>query len=1014
MHSSLTFAQVKYNFDYISLKDGLPAGTGAEAIIQDSIGFIWFPVLWGIAKYDGYNIKQYKFFINNSDTVFNPEVHSLYIDNKNNLWAGADNQIAIYDREKDVFNSFYIFQDSIQAGIKASVYIIQEDKDGLIWLLTDYMGLFSFDKNSNSVKHFTHDVNNPNSLNSDTLSGLVIDHNGNLWVSTLTKGLCKFNPSENQFTRYSRQNSGLPSDSVHAMFMDEGGVIWIAFVKGYIAELNPDTEIFNLYPIKGEGVNSSAVLNNIFRDKNGIVWLGTFRDNLILFNKEKNEFKAVRNADTTGQNQAIVTTITFMQDKTGMMWISGYEVLSKYSENTQKFYNYSDDINFKNSLRDAVIFAITGDGFGNIWIGTSNGFFKYDVITQNYSHYLSDPNPNRDPKVRGGNTIWGLHYDHNGNLWAASPAALYMFDVDTDEFIIYKNDPADSNSILGAEYIYEDSKGDIWLGGGSSLDKFERNKNIFRHYKMTNVRSIYEDSRGDIWAASGATGLYKYDSLSDSFIEYYDEKNFKSFSIATEDNNNRFWVASFLSGINLFDRSTGESQKFNENHGLPSNFVNNLINDNTGMLWLTSRLGLSRFDPDRKYFKNFTEKDGINFIDYQTTTAYKSPDGKIYFGGRGGMVSFLPAPLNSFIPNIVLTDFKIDHISINPSEDSPLKENINIVKEIELRHNENSISFEFAALDFRSPERNQYAYMLEGFDNNWNYSGTERTANYTNLNPGRYVFRAKGSNDDGVWNEEGTSVNIIINPPWWKTWWFTTTWIFLALTAFGGTIRFISVQRLKRKLRELEQQQMLDKERARISKDMHDEVGSSLTRISLLSEIAKNKIGNVEEINRISDASRDVVNNMDEIVWAVNPKNDSLENLSAYALQYAQNYFEGSNITCRFDFPGNVPEIPLSSDIRHNIFLTIKESLNNILKHSGATEVTVTLKVNKKYFEFTISDNGNGFEINNCDRFSNGLSNMKKRIEGIGGDFKIQSVINAGTKIILRIPFRKEKFNTNV
>lgn len=1000
-----SFTQEIFRFNKIGLKDGLPSGTAPLSIIQDSLGFIWFPVLGGISKYDGYKFSSYKTFVGANDTTHLPEIFCVFEDSNNDLWVAGNNILGKYDRGKDNFYSYKIVDTSAESSFP-SVYSIKEGRNNILWLSTYEKGLFSFDKKSLEFKQYNHEIGNNNSISSDTLSDLVIDNNGSIWISFFAKGLCKFEPEKNQFTRFStgnNQSNNILSDSIHALYKDKTGKIWIAFRNQKIAEIDPSNNDINYFSINGDNVNPSAIITKIFVDNAGLVWIGTYREGLILFDREKNKFTGIKN-NTENPANTVNYAYCIYQDKAGLIWIGDLEAIHTYSPFSQTFVNFSDNDLFIKSINNAGIQDIKSPNNEDLWLATTNGLYKWERSINKFKHFLNDPNPKRDPNQYGSNSVSNIYFDRKGNLWAATFSGLYKFDTASMNYKVFKHIPGDSTSIGpdGPDNMYEDSYGNLWVSTDNTIDKFDRESEIFKHYKISTVRSFFEDSDGILWACSGSHGIYRYNRDKDLFEEFYDEKSFRSFSMVEEDNNKDLWVASFYSGINYFDEKTFKYQSYSTESGLQSGFVNNLIKDNSGMLWLTTRLGISRFDTERRQFKHFGEEQGLKIRDFITTSVFKSSDGQIFMGGKNGIVGFYPKPLNVKKPGVIFTDFKIHNYSVVPSDTSELKQNINITEDIVLSHKHNSFTFEFASLDFSDPGKNQYSYKLEGFDEEWSLPSTDRTINYTNLSSGEYVFHVKGSNDDGIWNDEGRSIKVTVNPPWWKSWWFTVSWIVIAASLFGGTIRLISVQKLKKRLNLIKHQQAIEKERMRISKDMHDEVGSSLTRITLLSEIAKNKIGDHEELNKITIASREVVNNMDEIVWAINPKNDSLDNLAAYILQFAQEYLENTGIDSRFDFPESIPQIPLQSDVRHNIFLTVKESLNNIVKHSGATEVCIELNIYSQKFELIIKDHGKGINFDQIDRFSNGLNNMRKRIEEIKGSILIES--DSGTCIRISMP----------
>jgi signal transduction histidine kinase len=316
-------------------------------------------------------------------------------------------------------------------------------------------------------------------------------------------------------------------------------------------------------------------------------------------------------------------------------------------------------------------------------------------------------------------------------------------------------------------------------------------------------------------------------------------------------------------------------------------------------------------------------------------------------------------------------------------------------------------SFEFAALNYTSSDKNQYAYKLEGFDNDWIYCGTRRYATYTNLDGGEYIFRVKGSNNDGVWNETGTSIAVIITPPFWVTWWFRGFAFITMFVSIGGGIRYVEMRKLKRRIERLEQERALERERTRISQDMHDEVGAGLTEIGILSELAKSNIQDPGEaakhIQRVAETSRETIASIGEIIWAINPKNDLLDDVVAYLRHFAARYLGSTAIKLEFDTPETVPDFHLSAEARRNIFLVVKEAIHNIVKHSQATAVFITISFTKEHLDILVKDNGKGFSSEDFSRFGNGLRNMERRIKNIGGTFVIESKPGEGTRVAIAV-----------
>jgi signal transduction histidine kinase len=574
--------------------------------------------------------------------------------------------------------------------------------------------------------------------------------------------------------------------------------------------------------------------------------------------------------------------------------------------------------------------------------------------------------------------------------------------------------------------LCESRDGTLWIGTDDvSIAEYDPSSNIFRRHIPDYAKSggvgagviaILEDHTGMIWCAIPPMGLNSYDRSSDRWTQFVRDAragNVPSSDVAPgtlslcEDRGGTIWVGTD-EGLYKFERETGTFTRFSVKDGLADNVINAILEDERDCLWLCTARGLSRFDPRNGSFRNYDAGDGVTVGQFRPSTGYRNRKGEMFFGGSNGFIRFHPDSIkdNLYVPPIVITAFKkFDKLV---SLDSAISE----TRHVELSYKENVFSFEFAALNYSATEKNQYAYKLEGFDNDWIYCGTRRYATYTNLDGGSYIFRVKGSNNDGIWNEEGTSIAVIITPPFWKTWWFTIMFWLTIAGSTGGTIRYVEIRKLKGKLERLEQQQALARVRLRISEDMHDEVGATLTQISILSELAR-KEGegsgeSADHIKRISEKSREVVDNIGEIIWAIDPNNDHLENLVAYLRQYTFQYFKSSPIQCRLEAPDDLAPLSMSAQARRNIFLVCKESMHNVIKHSQAAEFTLTLRQSPLGLEILMKDDGKGFSTEEHSGLGNGLRNMKRRMEEVGGILKIESGPGQGTLTVLTVPLRED------
>jgi two-component sensor histidine kinase len=424
-------------------------------------------------------------------------------------------------------------------------------------------------------------------------------------------------------------------------------------------------------------------------------------------------------------------------------------------------------------------------------------------------------------------------------------------------------------------------------------------------------------------------------------------------------------------------------------NGLPSDVVYGILEDSSGNLWLSTNYGLSRFNQDTETFKNFDTRDGLLGNEYNTGAWARTAEGTFLFGGVNGASEFNPDSLvdNPFIAPVVLTGFNIF------DKPAVLKKSITSTEEITLSYRDNYFSFEFASLDFSTPDRNQYAYMLEGLDRDWIRAGTRRFAGYTHLDAGRYVFRVKGTNGDGVWNEAGASVRIIITPPFWKTWWF----IVLLIMAIGGGIAFLIVNRVRQLL-------AIERLRSKIAADLHDDIGAGLTEISIMGEVITQKLPPesrrliLPEAEKIGETARGLVSSMSDIVWLVDPRRDSLYDLVSRLGDSFKETMNTLNIQFKTENLQSLKSVRLKMEYRQHLLLIFKEAINNSLKYSGCSEISLSVDLRGKMLDMCLIDNGRGFEIED-EPAGNGLKNMKERADRIGGVLVIRSSSGRGTEV---------------
>jgi signal transduction histidine kinase len=493
------------------------------------------------------------------------------------------------------------------------------------------------------------------------------------------------------------------------------------------------------------------------------------------------------------------------------------------------------------------------------------------------------------------------------------------------------------------------------------------------------------------------------------------------------------WLGTDGGGLNRFDTDIGSvTHHFTTAEGLPNNVIYGILSDHRGRLWMSSNNGLFVFDPAAmKLLDRYDVNDGLQSNEFNRYQFWKDEQGRLYFGGINGWNSFDPDEIQprQYVPPIVLTDLRIFNVSlVYPHIRPPLQTSLQRTNRVVLESNQNMLTIEFASLDYAAPRKVRYKYLLEGLDEHWvevsstdgegqNRTEAKRTATYTNLEPGEYLFRVKGTNSDGVWNETERTLSIVIVPPFWKTTWFRASAVLFVFVLVAASVRYFELRKIRERTRQLEQEAAIERERLRISKDMHDDLGSRLTHIELLSNLTARNMKDRQSVERnlqdISAAADELVTAFDEIVWAVNPHYDTVEGLMDYLAQFVSSYLDRSGIESHVDLPAAPAQVAISAESRHNIFMMVKEALNNSVKYAQAKDVWLQFDCTGSQLTVTVKDNGVGFDVTAVKKFSEGLANMKKRMEDIGGTCTVESAPGKGTTVTAVVPLTSSKNHPN-
>ncbi len=1035
----------EYIFKQFTDADGLSQST-IFAMIQDQQGYLWLGTIDGLNRYDGYQFRVYVNDPSDITSISDNFISALYEDSDGFIWIGTVNgYFNRFNRKTEVFKRFYVndfftsmknpdtnfyeYPLAFSRNQINTITSITEDNEGFLWIGTWGNGIIKFDRKIEDGEHIYYDENKPTSLSSNRVLDIFFDTNEDIWIATFGGGLNKLdrnnsdksqlrNSQQANFLRYNsnkNEQNSLSDDKTISLFEDKDRSIWVGTFYGGLNKLDsinkklpPGEARFINFNQKNSSISDNTVMT-LQQDLDGYLWIGTFGNGIDRFDSKNEIFLNFNELSSQQPLFPDVELLSLFVDRSGILWAGSHlgEGVTKIQKLKLKF----DIINSKSAgnlkLNDDVVWSLFKDNNENLWVGTYRGGVNVLNFKTNHRQIYKKT----DSKIYeiSDNHIRSITEDSFGNIWIGCySGGLNRINLSNGKIDFYKNEPGNNNSLSANQVldIYVESENTIWVatfGGGLNKLNFTDNSSgapefkTYRH-NPSDPASLSDDrvytilkDKNNFWVGTYGGGLNRFDEKTGNFeIVFPDTQSFqpavndKIMSLESA-SDSILWIGTSGGGLIKLNTNTNSIRNFSIAQGLSSTVIYGILEDNKSNLWLSTDDGIFLFDTATERFTQFGIEDGVQSLEFSGGAYYQDSEGMMYFGGINGFNYFHPdsITINQYLPEVVISSVKVMDVRIKGEPN-----------ELILSHDQNFISIEFSALDFSIPKQNKYSYILQGFQKSWMFTdGSNRTATYTNLPSGEFTFLVKGTNEDGIWNETPAVIKIIINPPFWQTWWFVT----LVILTIAFFIYYFGTIRVKSQLE-------IEKLKLKIASDLHDNIGAGLTEISILSEVAERSEGHSSmivknDLQKISETARQLVDSMSDIVWVVNPQRDSLHDLIVKLKDSYNEFFSSIGISFQVNNIERSDDIKLPMEYKQNLLLMFKEAINNAIKHSGCKKLVLEAIYKNDVIEIILKDNGAGFDLNKV-KFGNGIRNMENRANKIKGKLSWKTESGKGTSVI--------------
>lgn len=989
LFASLTFLLAQSNlsiYQNYNISSGL-SQSQVNCILQDSTGYLWTGTQIGLNGFDGYQFTSFFNDPNDSTSLSNNNIRDLMLDDNDDIWIATHGGcLNKFIKKEQLFKRYMFAIDSAGHNQHAVLTKLHKINQNSFLVGTEKNGLLKFDKDKDQFTQLVYFEDNK--LQNHITAICNVDNK--LTAIGTESGLFIINLKDVKIV-----NSLLDNKHITTIINSKPGII-ITDYKGKLYKIEKEN-IIKHKPVISTVHDFKVPVNSIYDDGENI-FIGV--DTCLIISP--NDELKINSKEIESDELQILSGLrikSFFKDRSNVLWIGTIDKgLFRFPPNQHNFHTLHLNNVLKNS---SSVWSVIKDSQDKIWIGSDgDGLICYNRKNNSYKQWINNAD---DGNSLSNNYVSSILESSDGKIWVSTyGGGVNVFDGNVFKHLDVNTSPY-SISHSRVWQVIEDSDNNFWLATKNGLDFYNPKQQTVKHYQKDDnpdslnndvILTVFEDSENLIWIGTYGGGLNLFTKETNTFKAYThlpnDSSTISDNSVMCicEDSKGYLWIGTDI-GLNKFDKKTEKFKRYFEKDGLSNNVVYSVIADTADVIWMSTNKGISRFDLVKNEFKNYDYRDGIQSDEFNEGAYFKAKDGEIFLGGLEGITFFYPDEINEnlHLTNIVLTALKVFNEDLLPRN---YKRDI---QNLEVEYNQNYIQIEFAGLEFTDPQKIKYKYKLEGFDNQWNYSGDRHLAIYTNLDPGKYVFKAIATNNDGIWGKEASLINLSVLPPYWMTWWFRISLAVLILFILWSLHKI----RLKRLIE-------LEKLRIKIASDLHDEVGASLTSLSIQSQMLsyeKDASKLDKRIEIINNISKNAINTMRDVVWSIDSRNDSLQELIEKMKETSFQILNDRDIDIKYNLNIESPGNKLNIAARQNIYLIFKEAINNTVNHSNATDIEVNIIAQNNSFDMSIKDNGSG--INNPEdvHHNGGLANMKLRAERING--KLEIISNNGVGIELEV-----------